>query len=754
MSPTNESPRPPHNPQLEQAAAGWTENLTWIVLLGLAIEIVTGGWALLAPFSVVAQLQVLAHTAAGFLLLAPYAIYQWRHWLAWSQQTLSVVKLIGYAGMAVTVVSMITGVVVAAQSFFGRKLSPLWDQVHTITAIAVTALVVLHLGFAFARRRQAFSAIPDFRRRLRRGGLVLLGATAAIYVACAFTAELLPSLPAARPMPNGYALPQYAQKFAEYRGSPFAPTYARTSTDALVNPALLSGSASCGTTGCHEQILAEWEPSAHRFSAMNPPFQAVQKNFAHDRGAAETRYCAGCHDPISLFAGAKDVSNVELSAPGMQEGSSCIVCHAISKVDQRGNADYVLTPPRKYLGEGSRGLKKAVSNFLIRAYPRQHVVDYNRPVLRTGEFCGACHKQFIPEALNHFGAIPAQNQFDEWKKSHWVDESHANKSLSCRDCHMRLVQDSRDPGAGQVGDARRTPTDGKHRHHGFIATNSFMPELLKLPHWEEQSRLTTEWIQGKTVLPEIADVWPTGPAASIELLVPASAKPGSAVDIQAVVRNRKAGHAFTTGPLDFIRSWVHLRVLDASGATVAEWGGIDPVTRDIFDEPGKLHESSNARKRGTMVLESVPLDAEGKTIVRHDLWRKAGGADMRVIFPAHADKQTYHVEVPATARGPLRVEADLEFRRYRQEFLNLVVPDMERLAGVFQPTTTTDRATATIPVETIVKGPETQDPGHMTPANGATKPPPGLVSVSMSINSESGAGLRPASPVEDWRYSR
>ncbi|PTY06103.1 hypothetical protein DB347_11655 [Opitutaceae bacterium EW11] len=688
------TPRPP----LEEAALGWTRGLTLVVLIGLVVEAVTGFWVWWAPFSVVAQLQLLFHTAAGALLVVPLALYQWRHWSAWRTQTLSVVKLLGFAALGATVVCLGSGVVVAVECLFGRRLSPIWDQIHSATAILLTTVLAVHLGLAWIRRASGLLRDGAFVRRLRSRGWSLAGIGAALALGLGICARQVRPLPATQPVPAGYSLPGFAQSFAEYRGSPFAPSYARTAGGTLVSSDTLAHSASCGTAGCHEQILAEWEPSAHRFSAMNPPFQAVQRTFARDRGAAETRYCAGCHDPISLFAGAKDVSNQSLSAPGMQEGASCVVCHAIGTVDQRGNADYVLVPPTRYLGETGGGFGKKVSDFLIRAYPRQHRADYNRPVLRTAEFCGSCHKQFIPEALNHFGAVPAQNQFDEWKKSHWAGESDPSKALSCRDCHMRLVADSRDPGAGQKGDPRRRPDDKTHRHHGFIATNAFMSALLKLPHHEEQTRLTQEWMEGKTVLPEIADVWPGGPVASVDLTAAPRVVAGEALEVQAVVRNRKAGHAFTTGPLDFIRAWVQLRILDASGAVLAEWGGIDPQSRDILDWPGKLHEASGSRKAGTLVLEALPLDADGRSIVRHDLWRKAGGRDTRVIFPGYADKQTYRWTVPASARGPLRVEARLNYRRYRQEFLNLVLPDMERAAGVFQPTTVMDATAVNVEV--------------------------------------------------------
>jgi hypothetical protein len=686
-------------PALRQAAAGWTARLTWVVMLGLALETLTGLWMLIAPFSVVSQVQVLVHTGAGLLMFGPVVYYQVRHLLAWREQPLSVVKLVGYLAALVLSAALVSGVVVSAQALLDRRVSPGWDQVHLVTGLGTAVLVTIHLVVAYRRRAANLRLLDGFARRLRaRWGTVLLGVGAAHAVAM-IAATLLPQLEVYRPVPADYTLPEHAQKFDEFRGRPFAPSYARTATGELVNPQVLANSASCGTTGCHEQILAEWEPSAHRFAAMNPPFQAVQKEFAHDRSAADTRYCAGCHDPISLFAGAKDIHNQNLSAPGMQEGASCVVCHTISHVDQRGNADYVLTPPERYLGETGGGLGKRVSDFLIRAYPRQHLADYDRNILRTPEFCGACHKQFIPEALNRFGASAGQNQFDEWRKSHWYNEHSPEGTLSCRDCHMRLVSDSTDPGAGEAGDLRRTADDGAHRHHGAIASNLFMANVLKLPHREEYSRLTEAWLKGETVLPEIADLYPPGPIAPVEILAPAAgAAAAQPFEFQVVVRNRKVGHAFITGPLDFLRVWLHVRVTDADNRLLAEWGAVDPKTREILDEPGVVHESGRRRDSGTLVLEGVPLDEAGNEIVRHELWRKAGGTGQRTIFPRYADKQTFRLTVPEGARGPLQVEASLNFRRYRQDFLDRVVPSMERESGVLQPTITLTSATREIPL--------------------------------------------------------
>ncbi|MHB8867161.1 MAG: hypothetical protein ACYC6N_32775, partial [Pirellulaceae bacterium] len=216
-------------------------------------------------------------------------------------------------------------------------------------------------------------------------------------------------------------------------------------------------------------------------------------------------------------------------------------------------------------------------------------------------------------------------------------------------------------------------------------TNFFMPQVLELPHAAEQVRLTEEWIRGETVIPEIEHLWPAGPVASLDIVAPQTARPGEDVRIEAVVSNRKAGHNLTTGPLDFMRVWIHLRVLDAEGRTIAEWGGIDPITREITDSPGLIHQIGNSRKEGTLVLEGLPINGQGQPIVKHELWTQAGGKGKRVIFPGYTDHQSYTLSVPAGAKGPLVVKADLNFRRYRQEFLDLVLPTLERDTGFYQP---------------------------------------------------------------------
>lgn len=691
-SPAQDSTR---ETDLQRAKDGWVSKLAITVTAWLTIQSITGLWLYIGSFSLNAQIQLLIHTVIGVVFLVPYVYYQVRHWLVWWRQRVTAAMVLGYLLMTAVLTASVTGIVLSYQAGFERKLGPTWDLVHFVSGIAATALLVAHLTLAWMRRRTVL------RKSIETRGLVPRFA-GFIAASVALTAMLVTALTLwAKPadmifeIPEDYGLPEYAQKFEEYEGNPFAPSFARTNNLKLVASELTAGSQSCGSSGCHEEITREWEPSAHRFSAMNYPFQAIQKDFAEDRGAPETRYCAGCHDPISLFAGAKDIHNQELSAPGMAEGISCVGCHSISKVDQRGNADYELTPPEKYLWEGETGARKWISDFLIRAYPRQHLVDYDRNVLRTPEFCGACHKQFIPEALNRFGFSEGQNQYDEWRKSHWNNDD-PNLKLTCRDCHMRLVDHSTDPGHGEGGDLRRSTDDGKHRHHGFVAANVFMPELMKLPGWEKHVALTKEFLRGETVIPEIAHVYPKGPVALLRIESPKLAAAGDEIEIRAVLTNRKAGHNYTTGPLDFLRSWIHLVVKDETGLVIAEWGAIDPKTRRIQGSPGQFHDVGNSRKEGTMILGSLPVDDKGEVLRKHQLWRKSGGQGKRSIFPNYSDAQVYGLKIPEGTTGKLKIEAILNYRRYRQEFLDLRLPNMERENGVYQPTVQQSEAKAEI----------------------------------------------------------
>jgi hypothetical protein len=467
-------------------------------------------------------------------------------------------------------------------------------------------------------------------------------------------------------------------------------------SEGAVAPRALARSAQCGT--CHQQIYEEWLPSAHRYASLDVAFQAIQELTAREVSPAHTRYCAGCHDPISLFAGAKNPQAITLSAEGFDEGISCVVCHSITRADIRGNADYVLELQDRYVYELHDGpLAKLTSDFLIRTYPRQHVESFSRPLYRAAEYCGACHKQFIDEMLNQdIGMVLAQNQYDSWRGSHWHVPEDRAATVTCRECHMPL-QESRDPAAGDLFayDDYRSPTDGMHREHRFLGANQVIPLLQGLEGGEEQVRLVEAWLRGEIAIPEIADRWSDGPAVELRILAPRRAVAGEILTLQVVTHNNKAGHDFPTGPLDVIQSWIELEVIAEDGTVLHHSGGLDSAAR--LTDP-------------LISYKSDPYDRHGERLWRHELWHLVGTRDKRSLFPGQSD--VVAVELEPSSIGEVTVNAVLWYRKFHPRILELLLGPESGLTMPAQilggpvdvgsleiPTTDVARATMTILVE-------------------------------------------------------
>jgi hypothetical protein len=580
-------------------------------------------------------------------------------------------KATGYAALVALLACVVSGFVLAWQALFATRISYAWDQVHLVSTFAIVAFTVPHLGLLLLRELRRSAADPIRRAASAHGRRALVAAVAGglAVVAAIFLY---------RPVEIVDAFPEdYSYKFGEDR--PFAPSLARTESGGPYDARTMAGSESCGSSRCHEQIAAEWSISAHRWAAMDPAFQTVQGVMAKQNGAESTRYCGGCHDPISLFSGAKAVFAENLTSQvGYQEGVSCLACHGIQETDLKGNANYVLRRPERYVFELHEGpLAKLASDFLIRSYPKQHVETLGKRLHKTPEYCAACHKQFIDEEVNDVGWVQLQNQYDNWRKSRWNHPGDPTKTIECRECHMMLV-DSTDPAAGDSLDYNRTAEDGKHRSHRFLAANQFMPAALKLEGADEQVRLTEAWLRGDVAIPEIAHKWREGPAVPIELVAPESAEPGETVDVRVNITSNKVGHDFPTGPLDIIQAWVELEVTDQAGQVVFHSGQVD---EKHFIEPGSF------------LFKAEAVDQYGNLIDRHNLWEMVGVRYRRSLFPGFADAAQYsfscpsvmttkggtpledrdfELEVPEDAVGELRLKARLRYRKVDQFLLNFL----------------------------------------------------------------------------------
>ncbi|MEX1187604.1 MAG: multiheme c-type cytochrome [Gemmatimonadaceae bacterium] len=644
----------------------------------LLFETLTGLGIYLLPFSVPNQWMVVFHTLAGLAFVIPFAWYQVRHWKLYRSIRVSHVVLTGYFAMLATIVLIVSGLVLTFEAIFAPRISRGWDLAHIWATFGLIASVLPHVGTLLVRAARAKAGaiggtLHAASRRFQYGSVLLTGAL--------FIPVIVASVVYRPPKLNNQFPKDYSYVFGPER--PFAPSLARTASGGAYDARSLAGSESCGTAGCHKTIYDEWAVSAHRYSAMDPAFQKVQAVMAEQNGPESTRYCGGCHDPISLFSGTKNIFAEDLtSRAGYQEGVSCVACHAIKKTDVKGNAAYVMSQPERYLFElTDRPVPRAVSDFLIRAYPRQHVRSLQHKLFKSAEFCAACHKQFIDEEINHVGWVQLQNQFDNWRKSRWNHGKDPLKTIECRECHMPLAASS-DPGSGDDLDYNRSPGDGKHRTHRFLGGNQFIPLALELPGAQEHARLTEKWLRGEIDIPEIADKWRPGPAVPVEVMAPATARPGAPITIQVVLTNNKVGHDFPTGPLDIIQAWVELSVTDQAGRVVFQSGQRD---------------SAHFIAPGSFMLKAEPVDENGNLIDRHNLWEMVGVRYRRSLFPGFSDQETFTFACPDPPVTELHVTARLMYRKVDQYLLNFL---FGKESGITAPITVLSEDRKTIRVRT------------------------------------------------------
>lgn len=651
---------------------GWHSLRVRFCLASLVALTVSGLVITVGGFRPWIQWTVLLHTVLGGVTLVPVVWYCVVHVLAYRRHALSSTTLLGWIALAGLVVASISGVVLTVQALVGTRTSVSWRNAHFAATLGLVGGMVPHLAAALWRQRKTGPVVG-----WTWGAASMFGAAALVTAICLG----LPYLYSGTRYTNAFPA-DYSYLYGTNR--PFAPSLARTDTGGAFDARSLAGSHACGTAGCHDQILEEWQPSAHRYAAMDRVFLGIQDVMARENGAESTRYCGGCHDPISLFSGTKNIFVENLTGlHGYQEGISCLACHAIRETDVKGNANYTVTQPKEYLWQWeTNGMRRVLRDFLIRSIPGEHQ-KLSKRSFKKPEYCAACHKQFIDEEINRVGWVQLQNQYDNWASSRWNHKGDAKKTVECRECHMPLVA-SRDPARGDLLDYNRSAEDGKHRSHRFLGANTIIPTLQahELPGWDRHLQLTESWLQGTFTVPEIAEKWASGPIVRVLAVAPSTVAPGADIPLRVVMASTKVGHDFPTGPLDIIQSWLAIRVTDDAGRVVWTSGQRDARN---FLEPG------------TFLFKAEPVDQHGNLIDRHNLWEMVGVRFRRALFPGHSDSVSFSVPcsgaspesgqrkpaddgnpfelatpiVPAPSKpGSYHIDVSLEYRKVDQFLLN------------------------------------------------------------------------------------
>jgi hypothetical protein len=703
--------------------------LTWIGTAVVVYLILSGLATNLLPFSVFVQYSIIVHTVVGLIAVVPLFAIAYYHWKRRRGDATIGIARTALIAMAVLVLCLLTGLVITGMALFGIRVAELASTIHLVSAILLGVLIVAHL--APIVRRYGKTAPSPRRAPRKRFVFTGLGIIASLFLITGLLAGAQPEQQPFQAFPADYDLPhgddrpfwpsraaiadppwltdflanvavelgpEHGEAFADSLGGPEtsglrertaelvesmaldADAIARVTTlvEAAISnkketgslkPASLAGSSSCGSSGCHEAIYEEWRASAHGFAAEDELFLRVQELLIESKGVAESRACAGCHDPAALLGGVRHGPWTAGRELQIFEGNSCVTCHSTVETDTNGNGGYVIRPPQRYLFEDyDSGVTSILGKFLIRTYPDQHVAEYKRPLYKTSEFCAACHKQVPPPGeATSAGLAQEQNEYDSWKNGRWYHGDDDPKTVECRECHMPLV-DGLEPASGDDTDSYRSPGDGKHRSHRVLASNMYIPATMELPGHDEQVAQTIAWLRGEIDIPEIADKWVTGPTVTLDIDAPDKITAGDLVNIKLHLHNNKTGHDFPAGPLDVLESWVELTVKDNLGNTLMELGADRTISPSI-DAP--------------VVYKADWYDKQGLPVERHNLWDVVGASYKRVIRSGGSDVVDVPFRCPGIARprlsesaseaGPGERQSDVVFAINNPEFTELHV---------------------------------------------------------------------------------
>jgi tetratricopeptide (TPR) repeat protein len=473
----------------------------------------------------------------------------------------------------------------------------------------------------------------------------------------------------------------------------FYPSPSDTSTGDLIPSEFFMTSESCGRSGCHPDIYAQWKSSAHHLASFNNQWYRKSIEYMQEVvGTEPAKWCAGCHDHALLFSGMMDRPVAEIiEKPEAHVGLSCISCHSISHVrNTTGNGGFVIEfPPLHYLASSHNPVLRYLHDFVVELDPGPHRMTFMKPFMRdqTAEYCSACHKVHLDVPVNDYRWIRGFNEYDGWQSSGVSGQGarsfyYPEQPMDCADCHMPLIA-SED--AGNVG--------GVVHDHRFPGANTAIAFANRN---SEQQTLVTDFLRNGQVsvdifaLSEVAeDAGETIPTAARENLQVAStfaegdemgfavsgrgagytaareviapidrARPvvqrGESVRVDAVVRTKNVGHFFPGGTVDAFDVWVELKVADENGKIVF-WSGFVPPDESGNDGPVDP---------GAHFYRSLMLDEHGNRIDKRNAWATRSVAYVRLIPPGAADTVHFRLDIPEDAGDVLHLSAKVNYRKF------------------------------------------------------------------------------------------
>ena len=635
------------------------------------------------------------HLALGLLIVLPVIIFGIIHIRnTYYRKNRRAIKA-GYTLFVAAILLLVSGLVLTRVDLFGFRFEvnqpsarsvAYWT--HVLCPIAVIWLFVLH--------RLA-------GKRIRwRVGAVWAG------VALVFAAMML-MFHTKDPRSWNTTGPESGEQY-------FFPSLSRTSTGDFIPASVLQNDAYCQE--CHTDIHDSWAAGVHRFSSFNNPaylFSVTETRkamLARDGNVQGARFCAGCHDPVPFFSGAFDDPKFDdpdydlAGDPYAQAGITCTSCHAIAHINSpRGNGDYTIDEPVHYpFANSDRAFLKWVNRQLIKAKPEFHKATFMKPLHRSTEFCGSCHKVHLPQELNGYKWLRGQNHYDPFWLSGVSGQGIASfyyppkAEPNCNGCHMPLTEVSDAPNFG----ARVRDESGKLKtfDHQFPSANTAIPHLLRDQFADADGAIQAHKDFLKGVMR--VDLFGIKEGGTIEAPLQApirpeipSLTPGKSYLLETVIRTLKMGHLFTQGTADSNQVWMEMTVRSGD-RVIGQSGGMDPESRAV--DPW------------SHFVNAFVLDREGNRINRRNAEDIFVALYNNQIPPGAADVVHYLLKVPEDVTESITVEVALNYRKFDTEYLRIFSKDQTRVNDLPIVVLATDRVTFPIDGKQLTEAPESETP--------------------------------------------
>jgi tetratricopeptide (TPR) repeat protein len=583
----------------------------------------------------------LIHIVVGLLIVVPFLVFGLVHMRNTKDRKIRRTVMIGYALFGVCILVLMSGFLLLRIEGLIELKQPLARTVVYWCHVAAP----LFAGWLYWMHRLVG---PKMRWKQ---GLVLAGVAAAAAIGMVIWQSQ-------DPREWNVVGPKEGTKY-------FEPSLARTATGNFISAQTLDMNDYC--LKCHKDAHDDWAKSAHRFSSFNnPPYLASvaetrELGMKRDGSVQGARFCAGCHDPVPFFSGAFDDPKYDmLNHPTSQSGISCTVCHAITHVNSNeGNADYTIEEPIHYpFATSENVLLQWVNNQLVKAKPSFHKKTFLKPLHKSADFCGACHKVNLPFALNHYKDwLRGQNHYDSWLLS--GVSGHGARSFyyppvaqtDCNGCHMPL-EESTDFGAQEFDDSGKLKT----HNHLFPSANS---GLNWLTHNDEVVKAHENFLKG-TMRVDVFGIRDGGVidgelTAPLRPQVP-TLKPGNSYLLETVIRTLKMGHHFTQGTTDSNEIWLEVSVKAGDQQIGMSGAMLDDNSVDSWSH----------------FVNNFMLDRFGNRIDRRNAQDIFVPLYVHQIPPGAGQSVHYRFTLPDTVNAPVTARVRLLYRKFDSIYMDFV----------------------------------------------------------------------------------